>query len=113
MACTYDISTDRGKVRLLIGDTSTTSCHFPDTEIDAFLSMASGDLLMAASYALESWAAALTSSVYKAEKIGDYSYQKDEAGDKIKLAMKYKKESEETPVLEWSSYNLTGEDDGS
>jgi len=112
MACTYDISTNRGKVRRLIGDISTTACYFPDTEIDAFLSMASNDLLMAASYALESWAAALTSSVLKAEKIGDYSYQKDEAGDKIKLAMKYKQESAETPVLTWSEYNLSGEDDG-
>jgi len=36
MAFNYDITTDRGKVRLLIGDTVDVGHQFEDDEIDAF-----------------------------------------------------------------------------
>lgn len=39
MAFTYDVSTDRGKVRLLITDVVEANALFQDAEIDAFLSM--------------------------------------------------------------------------
>jgi hypothetical protein len=54
----YDPDTDRGKVRLLIQDTDTSSREsqfFTDGEIDAFLAMESG-VLTAAALALETMA---------------------------------------------------------
>lgn len=57
MAFTYDVDTDRGKVRLLIADTSSSAYIFEDDEIDAFinLGLVSGeaDLYLAAAFALE------------------------------------------------------------
>lgn len=41
MAFTYSLSTDAGKVRLLIMDTNASSYVFEDNEIDAFLAMES------------------------------------------------------------------------
>lgn len=60
MAFTYDPTTDRGKVRLLIQDTDETYGFYPDADIDAFLTMGEdceGDTVFhAAALALESWA---------------------------------------------------------
>ncbi len=109
MAFTYDITTDRGKVRLLIGDTDAADYHFEDNEIDAFLTMAGGSILTAAGYALEAWASSITDSLLS-EKIGDYSYTKKDAENKLKLAMEYKKQDAEKPYLTWAEMNLTGED---
>ena len=106
MAFTYDLTTDIGKVRLLIGDTDSTDYQFEDAEITAFLTMASSDLKMAASYALESWAST-DSGDNKTEKIGDYSYGKDSSGAKMALAKKYREESESTPYLTWAEMDLT------
>jgi len=60
MAFTYDLTTDRGKVRLLIQDTDETYEFYTDAEIDAFITLAGdldGDTVRNASaLALESWA---------------------------------------------------------
>ena len=106
MAFTYDVTTDRGKVRLLIGDTDAADYQFEDAEIDAFLTMASSSLLLAASYAIESWAAALSGDL-KSEKIGDYSYTNEKAANKTKLAEKYRKEDAANPYLTWAEMDLT------
>jgi hypothetical protein len=37
LAFTYDLTTDRGKVRLQLGDTSSASYVFEDAEIDYFI----------------------------------------------------------------------------
>lgn len=97
--------TDIQKVRLLIAD--TLSVQFTDAQIQAFLDMASGSLLLAASYALEAWAATLTDS-YTSEKIGDYSYAKKGAENKITLAKKYREEDASTPYLTWAEMDLSG-----
>ena len=110
MAFTYDITTNRGKVRLLIGDTDSTDYQFEDDEIDAFLTMASSSLLLAASYALESWAATLTND-YDAEKIGDYSYTNKKAANKTALAKKYREEDATSPYFTWSEMDLSGVED--
>lgn len=47
MAHTYEVSTSRGQVRLLLDDTTTGSWTWVDTEIDAFLSMASSNVFKA------------------------------------------------------------------
>lgn len=41
MAFTYDITTDRGKTRLKLGDTSSSAYVFEDDEIDYFLDVGS------------------------------------------------------------------------
>ena len=110
MAFTYDIDTNRGKVRLLISDTNASDYQFEDDEVDAFLSMASSSLLLAASYALESWAATLTND-YDGEKIGDYSYTNKKAANKTALAKKYREEDASSPYLTWSEFDLTGLED--
>ena len=106
MAFTYVIGTNRGKVRLLIGDITASDYQFEDDEIDAFLTMASSSLLLAASYALEAWASTVTGNM-KTEKIGDYSYGKDEAKAKTDLAKKYRQEDAETPYLTWAEFDLS------
>ena len=65
MSFTYDPTTDRGKVRLLLGDTDTATAAnqiFSDAEIDAFLSIESGEVYAAAAAGCESLAAASTHS---------------------------------------------------
>ena len=105
----YDITTDIGKVRRLINDTDitpTTDAQFNDEEIEFFLSLAQNSILMAASYALEAWAASITDSL-TSEKIGDYSYTKKDAETKMALAKKYSAESAAVPYMTWSEMNLT------
>jgi len=112
---TYDATTSNGRVRLLIGDTDispTTDAQFSDEEITAFLALSGGSVLLAASYALESWAGALSGAL-TSEKIGDYSYNKKEVDVKMALALKYRNEDGLYPAFEWSEYNLTAIDDTS
>lgn len=54
MAFTYDVSTKRGQVRLLISDTDPASALFEDDEIDAFLTLADSNVFLAAAMAIES-----------------------------------------------------------
>lgn len=56
MAFTYDITTDRGKVRALCTDTDGTNYTFNDDEIDAFIDLAPANLFVAAALAAEIWA---------------------------------------------------------
>ena len=61
MAFTYDITTDRGRVRLLCTDTDDTigapAQYFQDSEIDFFLTAMSSSVLRAAALALYTIAA--------------------------------------------------------
>lgn len=97
--------TDIEKVRLLIGD-STAPYHYTDAQIQAFLDMADGSIFLASAIALESWAAVLTSSA-DSESIGDYSYSKKEADNKLKLAERYRQNEANTPAMDIASMNLT------
>lgn len=109
MAANYDLTTNIGKVRLMIGDTDVlpeTDAHFTDAEIQAFLTMASDSLLLAASYALESWAASVTGGL-ASERIGDYAYTKKDAENKMALAKKYREEDASKPYLTWAEMDLT------
>lgn len=56
MTFSYDIETDRGKVRLLATDTQSDRVIFDDDEIDAFLAI-EGSVFPAAALALETIAA--------------------------------------------------------
>lgn len=55
MPFSYDLATDRGKVRLLAADADATTYVFEDEEIDAFLGL-EGDVQLAAAVALETLA---------------------------------------------------------
>ena len=57
MAFTYDVTTSRGRIRLLCRDTAAASAVFTDDEIDAFLDLANTDVLLAASMACSDLAA--------------------------------------------------------
>jgi len=57
MAFTYDITTDRGKVRLLIPDRTAAQYLFEDAEIDYFLSAEGSVIKKAAALGLETMAA--------------------------------------------------------
>ena len=57
MPATYDVTTDAGRVRLLCGDTVTAGALFQDNEIEAFLALGDGDVLLAAAQALDVMAA--------------------------------------------------------
>ena len=48
MAFTYDTTTDRGYVRLLLGDTDSDNAIFDDAETDAFLTRNNSEVLLAA-----------------------------------------------------------------
>lgn len=52
MVATYDLSTDVGKVRLLISDTDIGSAVFDDDELEAFLTMRGDNVKLAAASAL-------------------------------------------------------------
>lgn len=53
MAFTYVLSTDAGRVRLLIPDNNASSYVFDDDEIDAFLSLENSNTRRATALALE------------------------------------------------------------
>lgn len=50
MAFTYDTTTDRGRVRLLLGDTDSDNALFDDDAMDAFLSLGNDEVLLAAAF---------------------------------------------------------------
>lgn len=53
MAFTYDVTTDRGKLRLLLSDVTADNYQFEDDEIDAFLTIGNNNLYWSAALGLE------------------------------------------------------------
>jgi hypothetical protein len=104
MAITYDITTDVGKIRLLISDTSLTEAHFSDEELQVFLTMG-GSVNLGAAIALESWAANLSESM-SSESIGDYSYSKKSVSNKLELAKTLRENEGNAPVMSWAEMDL-------
>ena len=106
MTVSYDITTDTGKVRLLISDTSLTSPHFTDEEIQAFLSMYPGSIRLPAAQALESWAASLSQNA-DSEHIGDYSYTKKAVQNMLDTAARLRNDENTLPCADWSEMDFT------
>jgi len=104
MTTTYDVTTNVGKVRLLIGDTDITDAQFTDEEIEVFLDQASDDVNIAAANALEAWAAAEKSTLVS-ETIGDYSYKRS-VSDMLATAKSLREKAANTPYLTWSELDL-------
>ena len=107
MSFTYDPTSDRGKVRLLLGDTDTATTAnqiFSDAEIDAFLSIENSEVYAAAATGCESLAAAATHSaiVIRAGRILDLDRGKVPEHYRT-LAETYRKRSMATPTEEIDS----------
>lgn len=128
MAHTYNLTTNVGKIRLLISDTDispTTDAQFSDEELTMFHDDLASQLYSgiaaiyeAAALALDSWAASLASGGASSggiteEKIGDYSYKIGGggsggglSGQKKALAAEYHKKAAEFPVEDWAEWDL-------
>lgn len=72
MSFTYNLSTSVGQLRLLIGDTTQSGALFSDEELNAFLSMNSGDIFSSAALALRR-IAVNKALIAKAVSAGNYS----------------------------------------
>ena len=118
MAYTYDLTTDRGKVRLAIGDAiensgpRPTGINYSDAEIDYFLD--AGSINGAVALAFETLAGAWSSYAIS-EKEGEVSYDAKEVAKQYAARAKQYRRSGGTFVLErqdawtdddeWAEYN--------
>jgi hypothetical protein len=71
MAFTYDVTTERGKVRLLLNDVDEPTAVFDDDEIDAFLALEGDNVKRAAAQAIDTNAddQALASKVLRTQDV--------------------------------------------
>lgn len=88
MAFTYDVTTSRGRVRLLCFDRVEASAVYTDAEIDAFLSLAGSDVLLAASLACRDLQARGVKT-FSGVRVGGFSLDGGTADGWGKLADKY------------------------
>lgn len=110
MAFTYDLTTDIGKIRLIISDKTAADYHFEDAELQFFLT-SEGSINLAAAGALESWAAAYALNA-DTERIGDYSYAQSPTNKMLKMAASLRAGDAMTPVITWAEPDLLGTDEG-
>lgn len=113
MTASYDITTNVGKVRLVIGDTDVTPASdavFTDEELTYFLTENSNSIPLAAADALEAWMAKYTTTP-DSEKIGDYAYSQKIVEKMNKLRNELRAKVESTPYLTWAEMDLSGVED--
>jgi hypothetical protein len=110
MSFTYVLTTDIGKIRLIISDKTSTDYHFSDEELQVFLT-SEGSINLAAAAALESWAAAYALNADN-ERIGDYSYAQSTSDKMIKLATSLRAADAAVPSITWAEPDLLGTDEG-
>ncbi len=101
---TYDTTTDVGKVRLLIGDTTVATAVFTDAELQVFLDLWTS-IHLAAAEALESWAAKYAANP-TGEKIGDYQYSQKTVESMLKLASALRGKESSAPQTDWAELKL-------
>ena len=110
---TYDLTTNVGKIRLIIGDTDidpTSDAVFTDEELTYFLTVNSNNLNLAAADALEAWMAKYATAP-DSEKIGDYAYTQKIVDKMNKLRNELRAKVESTPYLTWAEMDLSGVED--
>ena len=107
MSLAYDVTTNVGKVRLIIGDTDATDYVFSDAEINYFLTDNSNNIVLAAADALGAWIAKYTRAP-DSEKIGDYSYSQKIVAHMNKLMNELRERDASTPYQTYGEMNLTG-----
>ena len=103
----YDITTNVGKVRLVIGDTDESNEVFTNDEINYFLTENSNNISLAAADALEAWMAKYATSP-DSEKIGDYAYTQKIIDKMNKLRNELRAKVESAPYQTYGGMNLTG-----
>ena len=107
---TYVLTTDIGKIRLIISDKTLTDYHFSDEELQSFLDT-EGSVNLAAAAAFESWAAAYALNADN-ERIGDYSYAQSAPDKMLKLAASLRAGDAAVPSITWAEPDLLGTDEG-
>ena len=110
MAFTYDLTTDAGKVRLLITDTDHDNEIFSDSEIDVFLGLtavdSTNDINLASAVALETIAAS-EALVQKKIKLLDLTTDGPAVADSLrKAAALLREQSENESYIDWTEINL-------
>jgi len=91
---TYDVNTNRGRVRLLITDRDAANEIFDDNEIDAFLAMVSNSVFRAAAVALFQIAASET-LVQKRIKLLELTTDGPSEAEALrKLALEYQEKAD-------------------
>ena len=109
MTVSYDITTNVGKIRLMIGDKDIANYIFTDEELTHFYSSA-GSLNLAAAEALEAWAAQYGANA-DTERIGDYSYAQNIVTKMLAMAKQYREKEATTPAMDWGGFNFTDEEE--
>lgn len=116
MAFTYDPTTSRGKVRLRIYDTDTVNADrqiFTDAEIDAFLTLNTDIVILAAADALTTMAA---SQVFRLKVMKNMDLQLDGASVARELRMQAQAlrdwwgefgDGDFTGMIDWAEYTDT------
>ena len=107
MPFTFDPTTPRGQVRLIIGDTNEAAPIFDDASIDAFLAMAEdGDVKLAAATAMET-IASNQALMLKKVKVGDISTDGPAVADALrKHAQALRDEVREGGMIGSSSFEI-------
>ena len=100
MAYTYDVTTTIGKIRALVNDRDVSgdgdTAVLTDEEIEAFSSMAGGNVFYAAALALRTLADTVAPIAFRS---GDFQLDKREIGRmRERLADKYEKLAYSTPA---------------
>jgi len=110
MSFTYVLTTNIGKIRLIISDRNGLDYHFEDAELQALLDV-EGSVNLASAAALESWAAAYALNA-ATERIGDYSYGQSITKNMLELATKLRKDNAARPAMTWAEPDLLGTGEG-
>lgn len=105
MAFTYDLSTDIGKIRLLIPDSQADSYVFEDAEIEAFLALETG-IRTAAALALET-IASNEALVLKSIKLLDLSTDGAKVADSLlKRAATLRQQADDEEVAAGGAFDI-------
>ena len=98
MSFTYDPTTNRGKVRNMIGDVTSTDYILEDADVDSFLVMTSNDLYKAAALCLYRIAAS-KALLAKKKSAGNYSEDLSSiSGQCLAVAKIYETMSQNVPA---------------
>ena len=110
MAFTYDLTTEAGKVRLLITDTDHDNEIFSDSEISTFLNLTAvdgaNDINLASAVALETMAAS-EAIVLKKIKLLDLTTDGPAVATSLRAAAKVlRDQSENESYIDWTELDL-------
>lgn len=99
MSFSYDLTSNVGRVRLLVGDTLSASAKFTDEEIEYFLEAESDNLNLAAALCADSMAARAADNA-KSETIGSYSInQSSQAASWMEMAKRLRDKESQAPAF--------------